>query len=211
MKLSRRAIDNFWGKRAKIKDPRIATHFKADDTHVYDLKLIHQYCHPQSKVLDVACGTCYLANELVNDVAYIKGTDKFGEFLRYCHVSDKLVVEQADILTYQDDKKYDLILMFGIVMYFSDEDTEKIYQKYRALLKPGGLLIVKHQCGIMEDVIIDKYSEAIGDHYQAVYKSVSKDENLLKKYFPSVQVIDIYPARLNPWPNTHFYAFICQN
>jgi 2-polyprenyl-3-methyl-5-hydroxy-6-metoxy-1,4-benzoquinol methylase len=116
MKLSRSQIDQFWRKRAIIKDPRVSTHFKQDDAHLFDLKLIKQFCKPQSELLDVACGTCYLSNALINDVAYIKGTDKFAEFLQYCHTSEKLEVEQADILSYQDEKKYDIILMFGIMV-----------------------------------------------------------------------------------------------
>lgn len=209
MTLSRKKIDNFWAKRAQIKDARVATHFKKDDTHIYDLQLIRKYCKKDTEILDVACGTCYLANELVDEVSYIKGTDKFGEFLSHCRVSNKLEVEVADILEYKDSKKYDIILMFGVVMYFDDLDTENIYRKYRTMLKPDGLLIVKHQCGVTEDIIIDKYSEQIGDNYQAIYKNVRKDEAILKKYFSSVIVVDIYPPRLNPWTNTHFYAFIC--
>ena len=40
------------------------------------------------------------------------------------------------------------------------------------------------------------------------YKKVEKDEELLKEFFQKVTIKDIYPKRLNPWPNTHFYAFI---
>jgi len=210
-KISRKQVNNFWSKRAQIKDARISTHFKQDDTHLYDLDLIKKYATSKSNVLDVACGTCFLTNQLADNVAYIKGTDKFGEFLEHCQVSKKFEVQQADILTYQDKRKYDLILMFGIITYFDDDDTALIYKRYKKLLTKGGVLIVKHQCGLENDVLIDKFSEQIGDKYQANYKHVNKDLSILKKHFANVELIDIYPSRLNVWENTHFFAFVCKN
>lgn len=208
---NRDKVDSFWRKRAKIKDSRISTHFKNDDTHVFDLELIKKYCTVESNVLDVACGTCYLSNELVDYVKHIKAFDKFPEFLRHCKANNKFIIEAADILDYEDDDKYNIILMFGIIMYFNDNDTKKIYEKYSNMLSEDGVLIVKHQCGNKEDVTIDKYSDHIQDHYHAVYKSVEKDKILLKNYFRDIEIIDVYPPRLNPWPDTHFFAFICSD
>lgn len=208
-KLSRAQIDNFWARRAKIANPRISTHFKEDDTHIFDLNLIRQYCNKKSRILDVGCGTCYLSNNLVDDVSFIKAIDKFSKFLKFCRKSPKIKTEVSDILDYRDNRKYDLIIMFGVIMYFDESDTDKIYYKYSRLLKKGGVLIVKHQCGITDDVYINKYSDQIQDNYQALYKSVEKDKQLLSAHFQNVKTIDIYPSRLNPWPNTHFFAFIC--
>ncbi len=208
--MDKKKVDAFWSKRAKIEDPRVATHFKKDDTHVYDLELIRKYTNPNSDILDLGCGTCYLANELATEVHYIKAVDKYPEFLKHCLTVPNLETLASDVLDYTDTRKYDLILLFGVVMYFSEEDTQKIYSMCRNMLKPQGKLIVKHQCGVNEDVAIDNYSPTIGDTYYAVYKHVDKDKKLLEQYF-GVDVVDIYPPRLNPWPNTHFYAFIGTN
>ena len=208
--MDKKKVDAFWSKRAKIEDPRVATHFKKDDTHVYDLELIRKYTNPNSDILDLGCGTCYLANELVDEVHYIKAVDKYPEFLKHCRHVPNLETLASYVLDYTDTRTYDLIVLFGVVMYFSEDDTKKIYNMCKQLLKPTGTLIVKHQCGVNEDVAIDNYSPTIGDTYYAVYKHVTKDKKLLEKYF-NVEVVDIYPPRLNPWPNTHFYAFIGTN
>lgn len=210
MHINTKKIDNFWKRRAKIKDPRISTHFKQDDTHVFDLKLIRKFCKPTSHMLDLACGTCYLSNELINEVAYIKAVDKYGEFLTHCKTVPNLETVTKDILDFDDTKKYDIILLFGIVMYFNEIDTRAIYRKCKKLLKKGGIVIVKHQCGVLKDVVVDSYSPVIKDTYHAVYKHVEKDKKLLEEFF-DFEVINIYPPRLNPWPNTHFYAFIAQH
>lgn len=205
--MDQKKVDAFWSKRAKIKDPRVATHFKKDDTHVFDLALIRKYTKPDSDILDMGCGTCYLSNELIDEVHYIKAVDKYPEFLSHCKTAPNLETFASDVLSYQDDRKYDIILLFGVVMYFSEVDTKKIYHMCKQLLKPTGTLIVKHQCGVDRDVAIDNYSPAIEDNYYAVYKHVKKDTQLLEEFF-NVELVDVYPPRLNPWPNTHFYAFI---
>ncbi len=205
--MDQKKVDEFWSKRAKIADPRISTHFKKDDTHVFDLQLIRKYTNPDSEILDMGCGTCYLANKLVKEVKYIRAVDKYPEFLEHCSVTHNLETEASDVLSYTDTRTYDIILLFGVVMYFSEEDTRKIYAMCHKLLKPNGVLIVKHQCGIEDDVAIDAYSPVIGDNYYAVYKQKQKDIMLLEEFF-DVEVIDIYPPRLNPWKNSHFFAFV---
>lgn len=210
MKLDRKKIDKFWEKREKIKDPRVSTHFKTDSTHLFDLALIRKYVTPKTKLLDLACGTCFLSNELVNEVAYIKAMDKFGRFLKHCNISDTFITEEADLIGYKDNNMYDIILGFGIMNYFDNEEASSIYKNMATMLSKDGVFIVKHQSGINEDVLIDAYSDQIGDTYHALYRNVNTDKKLLEQYF-QVEVIDIYPSKLNPWPNTHFYAFVCKH
>ncbi len=206
--LDRKKIDSFWSKREKIKDPRISTHFKKDDTHVYDLKLIRKYIKKTSHVLDLACGTCYISNELAGEVAYIKAIDKFGKFLTYCKTSPDFETQEVDLIGYKDDRLYDVILGFGIMNYFDDKEALAIYKNMSSLLNKKGTFIVKHQSGIGGDVMVDNYSQQIGDTYHALYRHIEKDKRLLEKYF-DVTIVDVYPKKLNPWPDTHFYAFIC--
>src|SRR3989338_2588233 len=206
--ITRKKVDAFWKKRTKIEDARVSTHFRDDDMHVFDLRLIKKYITPKTRLLDLGAGTCYHANRLANKVAYIKATDKFGEFLKYCNIGPNFETEAADALTYNDGKKYDVILLLGVLNYFDDEEALQIYRNCSEMLANGGTLIVKHQSGIKDDVVVDKFSEVIGDNYHALYRHKKRDEALLKKYF-NVEVIDIYPKRLNPWPNTLFYAYVC--
>ncbi len=208
--IDRKKIDAFWKKRTKVTNVRVSTHFRIDDMHEFDLKLIEKYITKKTRLLDLGAGTCYHANRLIGKVAYIKATDKFGEFLHHCKVGDNFETQTADALTYDDHKKYDVILLLGVMNYFSDKEASQIYKNCHSMLAEGGTLIIKHQSGVKEDIVVDKYSEVIGDSYHALYRQKEKDVKLMEKYF-QVETIDIYPKRLNPWPNTHFYAYVCKN
>lgn len=208
--MNRKKIDSFWKNRTKIKDPRVATHFKHDNTHVYDLRLIKKFIKPDTQVLDLACGTCYISNQFIDQVKYIKAVDKFPEFLKHCKKTPKLETVACDILNFEDTKKYDLILLIGIMLFFDDKDSTIIYKKCDRLLNKDGVLFIRHQCGVKEDVIVDKYSTTVRNNYYARYKHLDKELNMLKKIFREVKVIDILPKRLNPWDDTHHYAFICR-
>ena len=46
-------IDQFWEARSKITDRRIATHYKHDDTLIYEANLIKKHLKPDDVVLDL--------------------------------------------------------------------------------------------------------------------------------------------------------------
>lgn len=207
--IDKKKIDSFWKGRTKIKDPRIATHFKHDDTHIYDLKLIDKYINPSSKVLDLGCGPCFITNQIAKKVSYIKGVDKFGSFLKYCRTGKNFDAQEYDLVDFTDTRKYDLITLIGVMFCFGDREAKKIYKNCSDLLNDKGVLIIRQQYGIREDVIIDKFSQQIGENFYTYYRQLNKELKILEKWF-DVTVIDILPKRLNPWPNTHHYALICK-
>lgn len=208
--INKSKVDNFWKRRTEIKDPLVSIHFKIDNTHTFDEKLVNEYVKKNYSVLDLACGTCFLANRLTSKVKFIKAVDKYGKFLKYCNRSENLITVEKDIINFKDKIKYNVILLFGIMNYFDDIDAVKIYENCKKMLKKNGVLIVKHQCGINEDVVVDNYSKIIDDNYHAVYRELKNDKRLLHLFFKKIKIIDIYPKKLNPWKNTHFYAFVCQ-
>lgn len=210
-KITRDDFDKFWSKRTREKNPRVATHFKNDDTHLYDIRLVKKHINKDSIVLDLACGTCIIANAITKYCKQILAVDKYSEFLKYCVVNEKLSVIKSDILDFKPERNsYDLVLMFGVAHYFFDAELDETYKYLHESLKIGGKLIVKHASGVEEDVIVADRSEQIGDDYFAIYRSKNKDIKMLEKYFKVVEVLDIYPSRLNKWKNTHYFAYICE-
>lgn len=208
--MDKNKVNKFWQKRTKVNDPRISTHFQNDDTHLFDLKVIKKYIKPQSKILDLACGPCFYSNLLVDKVKYIKAVDKFGEFFKFCKKTPKIETVEMDLVNFEDSQKYDVVLLIGIMHFLDENDREIVYKKAFKYLKDNGTVYIRHQCGIDKDIDIDKYSEKIDDNYVAKYLKLKKEINMLKNIFNKIEVIDIFPKRLNPWPNTHYYAFICQ-
>jgi SAM-dependent methyltransferase len=208
--LNKQKIDLFWKSRAKVKDSRLATHFKHDDALNYDLNFIQNYITSHSCILDLGCGTGAITNALESYVTEISAVDKSDDFLKFCIDSPKVTKKVADLPNYSDTKQYDLILMFGLLYYLDDGDVKQLYKTCQRLLKENGKLLIKHACGISKGVIVDAYSKVLGQHYHALYRSLIRDRDLLANYFSKHSVLDIYSNSLNPWLNTHYYAFVVE-
>ena len=208
-KAHREFINQFWESRTHVSDGLIATHFKADNTHDRDFELVSNLVTSDSVVCDLGAGTCIIAARLAPLVRRVVAIDKFAGFLESAPKIDNLTVCAADISDYKSEVTFDQILLFGVITYFDEEESYAIYRRCLDMLKPNGKLIVKHQCGIAEDVNIDRFSEQVGGRYVAFYRHREKEIQILENIFSHVEVIDIYPAENNPWPDTHFYAFVC--
>lgn len=157
----------------------------------------------------MGCGTCTLTNRLIPYSDYIRAVDNQVNLLNYCLVNEKLETVTADITDYKDDRTYDVILLFGVLNYVkSDATVKKIYNNCFDMLKEGGILIVKQQSGVFEDKEVNKYSKELEADYYALYRNVGKEISLLEEQSFQVNTIDIYPDHMNPWNETHHYAYI---
>ncbi len=210
MKISRKKVDNFWLKRTQIANPRIATHFKVDAALQFDVQFIRRFISKYSDVLDMGCGTCAITNMIAPHVRHVMAVDKFGAFLQSCGKNSNITTCAEDILTYSDNKRYDVIILFGVLNYFNPPEVSNILTHLSRMLKPRGVLLVKHACGVYSDVAVDTFSKEIGDHYHAVYRYIEKEKKLFSTHVTLEKVVDIYPKSLNRWSNTHFFAFVCR-
>lgn len=206
----RKKIDAFWHAQAQMPDKYLATHFKVDNTHDYDYELVKRFTNSKSEVLDLAAGTCIVSSRLAPNVAQVTAVDKYDSFLEECPEQPNMTLIQNDILSLSLTSQFDVVLLLGVITYFDRAESEKIYQKAAELLKPGGHIIIKHQCGVEEDITVDHFSPQLKTHYAAFYRSIETEKEILSLHVDVCEVIDIYPAELNKWDNTHFYAFICK-
>jgi len=51
-----------------------------------------------------------------------------------------IAIIETDLFTYQPEKKYDMVLSFGLIEHFAD--TKEIIKKHLPLLNPGGTLFI---------------------------------------------------------------------
>ena len=204
-------IKQFWEERGKrIEDPTIAARFRADDRLGYDLELVHRCCKPDSKVLDLGAGTCELSCHLAPHVREIVAVDFVEELLTKRPLPPNIRPVVSDIRTFRSEEKFDVILLYGVLTYILDDaDVLTIYGNIRRMLSPDGVCIIKHQSGVWDTVRVDNFSEEFQTHYVAIYRHIETELELLKGLF-DVEVLDAYPAHLNRWENTHFYAYICR-
>jgi len=209
MSINKNKVHEFWQSRTQIKDSVLATHFKNDGTQAYDLRFILDQVDSPCTTLDLGAGTCMVSAELAKQGYQVTAVDKYKEFLDKAPQHQNLQTIVADVETFETDDRFDMILVFGVTNYFSTREVEQIYLNCKNHLTPNGVLIVKHQYGISEEVVVDNYSEQIGSHYHAVYRPFETEKELLSNIFSNVSQHDIYPDNLNKWNNTRFYSFVC--
>ena len=207
-------IIRFYDKLAQtISDPK-ATRNKAKDFSKFDIQLMKSLGGKDKTLLDLGSGTGLLVNHIVDDFKMITAVEKYPEFSRFITKTPKIRIINEDILNLQLslDHKYDIVSLFGVMPYFDYDEAILIYDKVKKYIKDDGILIVKNQFGVKEDVVVNGFSEELKTNYYSEYRHVEKEKNILiEKGFSNVEVIDIYPAEYNRWDNTHFYALICSN
>lgn len=203
-------VAEFWASRTRVSDPLVATHFRADNSHHFDFEFLKTFVDPHSEVLDLGAGSCIVALQLAETVKEIVAVDRFCEFLEMAGEHPKLKKVVSDVRNYTTDQRFDLITVFGLLNYFETDDLMLLVQKIKRFLKPEGSLVIKHQCGIFDEVRVDYYSKEINSIYYAIYRWIETELRFLREIFSDVTVYDIYPAELNKWTNTHFYAFVCR-
>jgi choline kinase len=203
-------IDVFWSRRTEIDDPRIATNFRHDGRLAYDTALVRRHLVGDERVLDLGAGTCTLAQQLLDVAREVVAVDKFAGLLDKAPDNPKLVKVGHDAVDYKSAAPFDLILAFGLVNSLTPQEECDLYRRCYDNLVDGGCLLVKNQCGTSEEVVVDAYSAELKADYHASYPARERQRSLLAEVFPVVEEVDIYPAELNRWSNTHFYAFVCR-
>jgi trans-aconitate methyltransferase len=200
-------IEAFWKGRAAV-DGHVASRFHSEHDR-YDLPAIAALCAPGARILDLGCGTCSVANTLVERTpCSVHAVDYVAEFLENAIADPRLTTEVGDVRTYLRHERFDAILLLGVITYVEPAaERVALYRNCADMLKPGGTLFVKAQFGTEDEVLVDTWSEALGAHYRAIYPTVPAETALLEADF-AVEVRDPYPAALSPHANTHFHHLV---
>lgn len=204
---------DFWLSRTAVEGPR-AARFHGDHD-AYDLAALAALGgeREQVRMLDLGCGTCVIPNLVVDRLGWtVHAVDYVAEFLTHAIDDPLLTTEVGDVKTYTGTPgAYDVVTLLGVITYLPDAaERRDLYARCRALLAPGGALLVKAQYGVDEDVVVDGYSEAFARDYHAIYPLLSSEVALMGEVFGDVEVVDPYPAELNRWDNTHFHYLIAR-
>lgn len=208
MSRKEKVIDDFFRTRFSVENNYVAVRYRENNRIDYDIHLIKKYVNQHSIVLDLGCGTGIIEERLAEGVHKILGVDKYNEFLKKAYAHPNVMYKPGDVVTYCDESLYDLILSFGVIQYMGIDEINSMLQNCRKMLSDSGHIIIKAQFGINETLTVDKYSEELGSHYYACYHQIDKIVSVCRELSYSVKVIDIYPAYLNRWENTHDYAVI---
>ena len=204
-------IDKFFNSRLNLKDNYLISRYSHNTRDDYDFELIKKYINKESIILDLGCGTGILEKKVYKYIKKIIGIDKYKFFLEKAFKAANIEYLEGNITDLKEmnlKDKFDLILLFGVTMYITDEELNNIIDSVIPIMSENGVFIIKNQWGIDKELIIDKYSEGLKSIYYAKYRKLSSVCELIKSKNLHCEVYDIYPAEMNNWTNTHEYAII---
>ena len=145
-------IREFWLGRTTVEGPQAARFHSRHDP--YDLEAIAGLCGPGSRVLDLGCGTCVIANLMVQELGCaVHAVDYVPDFLGNALDHPRLTTEVGDARTYAASERYDAILSLGVITYLETAaERTGMYERCASMLAPGSPLLLKAQFGVEEPV-----------------------------------------------------------
>ena len=191
-------ITKFWENRSKDK------FLWRDELKQYDLQALENLIIPGSDIIDLGAGDGRLSIHLAEH-SKVTAVDFMPVVLEINHPNITSIC--TDIRSLSIEKKFEVVILFGVTTYCSPKETFELYELCYRLLKPGGVLIAKHQCGRSSDVYID--SEIEGHKYVAYMPFWENEFTNLNKIGFSTQCVDPYPPSIHKYNNTFFRMFIC--
>lgn len=140
--------EKFWDRLSKNFDKQSK---KYEQTYTKIIANTKRYLKRNDLVLDYACGTGLVANEIAGDVQKVQAIDISSKMIEAARKkSAELKIDNVDYthLTLFDEKlpkgSFDVILANNVMHFI--EDTHKLMQRINELLKPGGLIISATVC-----------------------------------------------------------------
>ncbi len=139
-------------------------------------------------ILDVACGTGVLIEDyLKRDINKITAVDLSSEMIKVAeskYKSDKVKFICDDILDFNDDEKYDCIVVYNAFPHFID--GEELIKHLSTLLKEGGTLSIAH--GMSRDKI-NKHHEGSANAVSNELMDAEELAKIMNKYLIVKDVI----------------------
>ena len=205
--LNKVTIERFWSEKAKSS----TTRWTNPDMLKFERDTLLSLM-PDSplEILDLGCGFGELSSSLIRDDRdFVTGVD----FKRYfpSKYDDLPNAEflNSNLQDFEAKKFFDLILLFGVVLYLEIDEELALYNKALKMLNPNGIFIVKNQCSLGEELIINEFSEKLNMDYSGRYPKLQDQQESLSRYFGTVHT-SVYPDLFQEHEDTLHYMFVCR-
>lgn len=144
-----------------------------------------------SKILDIACGIGRWADAIKNEVNEYCGIDFSEELIdiansRNLKENYEFFVGGAQnvesVLRKNHKGKYNVILLIGSLMYLNDKDVSDMLSQVENICEQKAIICIREPVGVEERLTLkDFYSEELQDNYNAIYRTKTELEKLIKQ------------------------------
>lgn len=129
----------YWGNLSKSQVSQDSSKVNKINNHsAEDAEFIMRFANKNSDILDLAAGTGGALNLYYDKVHSITAVEKFKEFSKLIVRDENVEVINADITEFNTTKKFDIIVLFGVMHYFSEDESRRIYEKCKGFLTNVG-------------------------------------------------------------------------
>lgn len=196
---------NFFEKRAKkfqLNNPYSVTMYQDNNADLVKNRNYRETeklypllkLNNQSKVLDVACGIGRWADAIKDEIREYCGIDFSDKLIGIAKKRNKKenfhfytgnVYQIEEVLKKHDNEiKYNVILVIGILMYLNDTDLMSMLQQIEKVSEENAVICIREPIGIYDRLTLkDFYSEELEDNYNAIYRT---REELYKAFHASL-------------------------
>ena len=151
--------EKFWDKRSSGIDKRAKKH---EQTYIKTTENTKHHLTSSDIVLDYACGTGIITNDIAGNVKEIHAIDISSKMIEVAkRKADKRNIEnitftQSSIFDERfKQESFNVIVAFNILHLL--EDTQKVMQQINKLLKPGGLFISTTVCVGEQKMVVSMF------------------------------------------------------
>ncbi|MFA7384415.1 MAG: class I SAM-dependent methyltransferase [Desulfurivibrionaceae bacterium] len=154
-----------------------------------------------ASIADLGCGTGRWAIEFAKRCKRVFASDISGPLLEIANAEARrnaitnIEFRQEATAAFQPPEKMDIIHVGGVFSYMNDADVKKTIKRCSAMLKEGGLLVLRESVSLNEDIL--RTDTKIGnEEYTAFYRTPSHLASLLEEDFVLEKTLE-----------THSYLF----
>jgi len=202
-------VTDFWKKRVRESSGNLR--WTSQEMTMQDVRLLNS-CEVTKRMFtwaDIGCGTGELQTHFLQRYSFCVGIDAEPEMSSHFLRNERNIFLESNIKNLNLDGTFDLVTAFGLITCLSAEDEILLYKKMSHLTKTG-VAVVKNQCSVGKEKIVDKFSAKLESHYWARYPMLEQQKTSLESYFSKVK-IEKYPDNLQEHEDTFHVAFICSH
>lgn len=198
-------IKSFWQDIALLKSNR----WTGEAFIKFELDLLRSLNRNPDSILDLGSGHGELSKTYASGKAQLTAVDFEITFNNsFSAPNERFIL--CDVLDFETSETWDVVLLMGVALYLTDEESSRLYQKISAMFTKAGVAIIKHQVRLGEGKIFNGYSQELGSQYWGRYPSLDREHKMLRDVFPIVHQVP-YPDEFNRWPDTRHMAFVCRH